>query len=348
MDNCDAYLINLKKDYGRYMSSLILVKIFNAKIIEGNDINELDSNGYLKLVKSSIDYTKSAKITKKNLLQQFLKESKKEYLLILEDDVYMHEDFIDKNKRKNMFSQLNNFVKNIKPKLLYLGISRHFNSHQNDTKNISFVSFYDKFKDDIKMCSGAYGVIISRDQIKNILMRIDNTTIDEYPFDLYCLSYISKIYPNESFVTNPHLLIPYIENSNIRNGVSQNILWDTLKTNKCNYFIKNIGILYIINDNDDQDNLFIKSLCCLTPFIDVQLVNKKIDCNHNHCLVYFYGYMKYGTKIKYNCGNLIINSILKNMMECKFLTLNNTDNHKIMEINYLNKLSNEKCVSVDI
>lgn len=254
--NSDAYVINLKKDYGRNICSQNLLNVFNAKFFTGYDCNKLDDKNCLYEIQKKSVYTMSAKKSKEILLNKFLTTSKKEYLIIFEDDVYLHTDLLADEKKNHIFLQINLFLAKTKPKLLYFGISRHFKSDNLDTSNISFVSFNNKFGGKIEQCSGAYGFAISRDVVKLLLMRVQNETIKELPFDLFCLSYISKAYPNDSFVINPHLVIPNIESSNIRESFSQDIIWNLLETNKELYHMPFLGYVLI---NKSSDELSINS-----------------------------------------------------------------------------------------
>jgi hypothetical protein len=332
MKNCDIYLINLKKDDGRAKCSQNLVNIFNAKIFEGNDINLLDPNGYLREIKSKSEYTNSAKKTKKMLFEHFLNSSDKEYIIVFEDDVYLHNDLFNQTKKEKIFEQLNMFLEKSKPKLLYLGIGRYFVSNIELTDYIKFTSFDEKFPNNIQYCSGAYGFILERDVIKLVLMRINNETLNNLPFDLFCLSYIGKMYPKECFVTNPHIVIPNIEQSNIREGSDQNVVWRILKINKINYKCPTVGILFVKTTGKTYD-LFEKIFTCLTPFIKlVYYYNNKP--NYDSIGLLFEATTNANTKIKYLSGKLIIESILSNSNSCKYLLLKNMFGDEIMEVTY--------------
>ena len=128
---------------------------------------------------------------------------------------------------------------------LYFGISKEFTSTNNSTDKLIFTSFSDKFTKTIKLCSGAYGFMLRKDMIPHVIMRIDNPIFDTNPFDIYCLSYISYVYPSESYVIDPQLVVPDISHSNIRRNFDQQLMWKALKTNEINYFVPIIGIMYI-------------------------------------------------------------------------------------------------------
>lgn len=343
---CDQYLINLKKDYGRLIFSSDIIEIFNPQIFEGNDCNydNLSSDGYLNNILESTTYTKSAKKTKKLLLEHFLNTSKKKYIVVFEDDTYLHIDMFDKSKKNNIFKQLNNFIQKKSPKLLYFGTSRHFTSENLYTTNIKFVSFNEQFKNEPDLCSGAYGFILRRDMIPTVLMRIKNDTLENMPFDLFCLSYIGKTYPNECFVTNPHIIVPNIEGSNIRASYNQNIVWNTLMTKKELYHTnKVIGIMYVstnVDTNIDTINHFNKTITCLTPIIKVVYVNNQFKkTNETNTSYQFIIRCDIEIKIKYFSGKNIIDTIIENNKFCKFLEISNST-QILFKIEYANGLKN--------
>lgn len=282
MNNSQTFLINLKKDFGRYICSQNVSSIFGSKVFVGYDCNKINDKGYLSNVEHKTKYTSSAKKSKELLINNFLKTSTKDYLIIFEDDVYIHVDLFNSEKRKCIFEQINSFLDTKKPKLLYFGISRHFIS-DNTSEKIIFKSFSENFEQNkIDLCSGAYGFAIHRDMLDIINMRINNETIKDMPFDLFCLSYISKMYPNESFVMNPHLVVPNIETSNIREKFSQDVVWKMLHTEKNLYVMPFLGYLYINTSKSDINcnkfELFDKSLRSLEPLIKIVYFDNEKPC----------------------------------------------------------------------
>lgn len=267
MNNTDTYIINLKKDYGRYLNSLNTINIFGGKIITATDPNKC-IDGYINQWKPPNIYTQSAKQTKRQILSDFLTNSSNQYITIFEDDIYIHNDLYS-TKKGDIFNQLNNFISKKSPKLFYFGISRFFTSTNENTLDLKFTSFKTKFRENIKICSGAYGFMLHRDMIKYVLMRIDNTTFDENPFDLFCLSYISQKYPYDSYVVDPHIVVPDICHSNLRKNFNQNVLWSTLKTKNIYYYIPIIGIMYVNVLTQKSLNHFNKLITCMTPIISV-------------------------------------------------------------------------------
>jgi hypothetical protein len=346
--DCESYLINLKKDYGRLLFSYDIIEIFKTKIFEGNDCNKLNDTGHLKNILKLKDYTKSAKKTKKLLFEHFLTTSSAKYIMVFEDDAYLHIDLFDNNKKLKLFARLNEFIQKNSPRLLYFGTSRHFTSENLDTDNIKFVSFNEQFSGKPDMCSGAYGFILRRDMIPIVLMRILNKTLDDNPFDLFCLSYLGKVYPRECWVTNPHIVVPNIEGSNIRDGYSQTIVWDSLKTKKSFYNTeKELGVLFVTGIellSHDDSKYFKKMVSCLSPIIRIIWHKKRnedildnykfiIECDST-------------IEIKYNSGKTIVDTIIEKQSNCKYLTIFKLDQqeYSVFKIEYLNCLINfEKC-----
>jgi len=269
MDNSETYIINLKKDYGRYLSSQNIVEIFGGSFIEAYDCNDIDKNGYVINWKDMTIYTQSAKQTKRKILENFYNKSNKQYIVIFEDDIYLHHDLFNSDKKNIIFDQINQFLNNRSPALLYFGITKEFTSSNNDTSKIKFISFIDKFDKNIKLCPGAFGFVLRRDMIPFVLIRIDNPIFFNNPFDIYCLSYISYMYPSESYVLDPQLVVPDISHSNIRKNFDQTLLWKKLGTSSTNYMIPIIGIMYVKVMSDKSFYFFNKMITCITPIIKI-------------------------------------------------------------------------------
>lgn len=346
MNICESYIINLKKDYGRLICSREIINIFDATVFEGNDCNDLDDNGYLLNIKTNVEYTQSAKLTKKLLLEHFLKTSNKKYIMVFEDDVYLHADLFDDKKRKQLFKNINEFLQKNKPQLLYLGISRHFISSETSTDNLSFISFKENFGEKIDLCSGAYGFILSRDMISIVLMRIANETLKDFAFDLFCLSYIGKTYPTECFVINPHIVVPDIEHSNIRDGNSQSIIWRQLGANLTNYQITTMGYAYVKTDVNADTKYFDKMMMSLTPLIKIIYYSKKKIINRTNA--HFIIDTTLDKKIKYTSAQQIIDTIITNLNKCNQLTISNSLNVVIFTVTYFNNLTEKINILIDI
>lgn len=359
MQNSETYIINLKKDYGRFLISKNIINIFKCKNIEAYDCNEIDSNGYIIKWKDSNTYTQSAKKTKRDIFSNFMKYSKEDYIIIFEDDIYLHNNLM---KHNNIIEQLNNFVKTKSPKLLYFGLSKCFKSDNTNTDKINFISFNEHFKDTIKLCSGAYGFMLRRDMIEHVIMRIDNPSFDQNPFDIFCLSYISYMYPMESFVTNPHLVVPNIEHSNIRRNFDQQILWSNLNTNYLNYDIPIIGIMYVNVIDELKFEYFNKMMMCITPIIKIlyysdnvtnnKEIHKSLEIVKNKNIystmpIICNIYTTNNISIKHFSGKKILDSIF-NYKKYNILTILNLNNIELFRVKYLNNETTEITIMEDI
>lgn len=359
MNNCEICIINLKKDYGRYLSSQNIIKVFGGNFIEAYDCNKINKNGYLEILQNSNVYTQSAKQTKREILQNFYNKSNKDYILIFEDDIYLHNDLF--TDQSIIFNQINSFISKKKPKLLYLGISKEFRSSYNNTSHLKFVSFVDKFDTNIKLCSGAYGFMLRKDMIPYVLLRIDNPTFSKNPFDIYCLSYISYTYPDDSYVIEPQLVVPDISHSNIRKNYNQDLMWNILGTNMTNYYIPIIGILYSNVINIESFEHFNKSINCITPIIKIIYYGKKVKNTeiydtleiakrkkiYSSDNIICHIHTNTNIKIKHYSGEKIINLIVSNK-SCKNLKIFNNDNNELFHINYLNSTGDEQIITEDL
>ena len=198
---------------------------------------------------------------------------------------------------------------------MYLGASRHIKSFQKNISELKFLSFNEYFKNKIEKCTGAYSFIIKKTYIKDLLIRINNDTLKGQPFDLSCLGYLSNKYPSKTFFTDPHIFVPDITISNIRNPTNQIIFWNNLNINKSNYIIKKLGVICIWIEYNYNINLleFQKYLQIFQPTYDVyfftNILNNEIkklyniikisqnDYNNNNFLNYIKNYKKI---IKFN------------------------------------------------
>lgn len=360
MDNSDTYIINLKKDYGRYLSSQNIIKVFGGSFIEANDCNKLNDKGYVTEWKDSNIYTQSAKQTKRKILEEFYKKSDKKYITIFEDDIYLHNDLI-RDKKNNILDQLNSFVLKKSPKLLYFGISREFTSTNICTSQIEFISFAEKFGKTIKLCSGAYGFMLRKDMIPYVLMRIDNPIFGTNPFDIYCLSYIAFVYPCESYVINPQLVVPDITHSNIRKNFDQSVLWKALKTSMNLYHIPIIGIMYVNVINEKSFNYFNKMISCIAPTIKIlyygntyenkeifySLEDAKKEIIFTSAQILCNIYTSTDIIIKHYSGKKILDHIIYHKNNKK-ITILNESNIKLFSVEYLGSETSEETIIDDL
>ena len=360
MENCDVCIINLKKDYGRYLSAQYTKDIFGGKIIEATDCNNLNDTGHVSMWKDLNTYTQSAKQTKKQILQNFYDTSINQYILIFEDDIYLHNDLFDNHQRNNIFTQINLFIKKNIPKLLYFGISKEFTSTNNSTDKLIFTSFSDKFTKTIKLCSGAYGFMLRKDMIPHVIMRIDNPIFDTNPFDIYCLSYISYVYPSESYVIDPQLVVPDISHSNIRRNFDQQLMWKALKTNEINYFVPIIGIMYINVISKESFEYFNKMMTCVTPIIKLIYYcngsntefHKTIDIAKSEKIyssieICYNVFTNTDIVIKHYSGKKLMDLLFENKSYNSLKILNNKG-IELFYVNYLKGSTGEKVIVEDL
>ena len=123
----DSYLINLKKDAGRFINSQKIIKKFNSTIWSGIDAVKIDSNNKVISWPTQLQGTQCAKDAKVKLFKYFLNKSKKKYLLMFEDDIYLHKDLFNDKIFEKFNKELNTFLKKTDVSILYLGISSNIN-----------------------------------------------------------------------------------------------------------------------------------------------------------------------------------------------------------------------------
>lgn len=364
MDNCDTYIINMKKDYGRRLCTELIAQIFNAQYFDGIDENDLDDHGNVIYWKKSCEYTRCAKKTKELILRNFLKTSKNDYVMIFEDDIYLHKNMVDKDDRFLIIDQLNNFLKEKKPGLLYLGVSGNFTSKNNNIKKIDFVP-YNKSTP----TTGAYAFILHRNYIDIIMTRINNLTFKYDPFDLHCLSYFAINNPGKAFITDPHIIVSDISSSNIRHNREQNTFYNSMKMSNLNYYIPFIGIMYVKIINIRNFDYFRKNITMFTPVIkliyypipeltiDKEQYKGVIICdNLEECKKInfdlgnskFHLFTSTDKKIKYNSSKLIFDTIEKYNNKCCKLNILNELKNLILMVEYDSKINIKFDIVIDI
>lgn len=276
INNCDKYIINLKKDVGRKLNSKPIINLFKCDVWEAHDGNNVDENNIVSW-SDIVKGTEAAKKTKIELLTYFLNKSKNKYLLILEDDCHLHIDLINNHIVTNYFNTgINKFLERTDPFMLYFGVSRHIKPKVSNILDLQFESFNSYFNGDVKKCSGAYGVIINRNIVKVILARATNETLYGKPFDLTCLGFVGEHYPEKTFITHPPIIVPNITQSNIRNSNKQELLWRNLKINKNKYYALTIGTLCVWIDDTKDIIGFYKKLNCIRPIVCVVFFSNEI------------------------------------------------------------------------
>lgn len=284
----NKYIINMKKDIGRRKNIDHFCEQIGASYWDGIDEAQIDKNGYLINITDEISSTINAKNAKLNLFNHFLKSNQTdEYLWLFEDDIYIHKSFYSE------VGKVNDFLIKEKPLLFYLGVSNNkvFDYNYNDIINIELLfkntqAVHDEQKTcllKIKPCSGAYGVIIRRSIIPNLISYIKNPGLIKYPFDNSCLGKIQINFPNKCFVTNPPLVVPDITISNIRKNYDQKKYWNKFNINPNIYIYPKYFYLFVVINDNFIDKLLIsefKNLYKLfCPYFKIIYLCDKININ---------------------------------------------------------------------
>jgi hypothetical protein len=335
----------MKKDIGRRIWIEDIIKKTNGHIWEGEDPTELDQSGYIKSWEPHTSATWYAKLTKKKLFEHFLANSKSEYLFLFEDDISVH---------KNFYNNLNtviSFINTNKVKLLYFGVSRHVDIQSKD--NLIIKHLVDNIDDKFEGYSGAYGVIINRNIIPYILVRINNEIIKTKPFDVYCLGNVQKYYFKECYLCHPPMIIPDISSSNIRKNRNQNTFYEFTGIDKGDYIINSQTPLFILVSNIDNFTyinklssmffpiwkiipLFLQQThydlykndyeCYYVPDNTLEFINKTIYTNKNY--TNYFILISDTINWKYHQGHIIFNFVKDHINECDGITFSINSCHK--------------------
>ncbi len=354
--SCDSYMINLEKDIGRKLCSTKAVLLFKTKYWSGNDPNNIDTDGYVIKWKTSETYTKAAKKAKYDLFKHFLTTSVSKYLLVLEDDIYIHNGMFDQNIKNSVISKINNVLKFKEPSILYLGLSRHVTSKENNIENFFIEPILKSLPDGKpKICSGAYGFIVNRSVIPILMARIANATFKNDPFDLSSLSYVLTTQSNKVYVCHPPLVIPDVSFSNIRDNMNQDLVWDILNVKNESYQIICVGLLFVTVTHVSDFNYFRKMITMITPYIKViyiastdiiELCDEKIssivllsESDYDLTKSNYSFIMRTTTecRMQYRSGKYLLDLITKNMNKCQTLQIiNGETNENMFNVTYNN------------
>jgi hypothetical protein len=270
LHNCESYIINLDKDAGRKKCSGVVADVFKSKYWSATDPNVLTEDGYVVGWLPQNYYTKSAKNTKLKLLQHFMATSKAQYLIVFEDDIYLHNGLLVPEIKNVLFAKINKLLKFGDPYIVYFGVSRNVQSKQNDINNVLIEPLYRSFSDGkMHACAGAYSFIINRNAIPIVMARINNKTFEEDPFDLSALSYVTKTYPEKVYITHPPLCVPDISFSNIRDGMNQTIVWHNLNIESSAYHEMTDGLMLVNITTITEFAYFRKMITMITPIVKV-------------------------------------------------------------------------------
>jgi GR25 family glycosyltransferase involved in LPS biosynthesis len=260
-------MITTKYSLGKRNFSKKAKEVFDAEYIYGIENNKYE-NGYPTELQDYKEGTKMAKMTKYNILKNFVQKSKNEYILILEDDVYVNKKMI--NNGNKILKQIIEFLYKNTPKVLYLGLNYTLENF-NDYDEIEFENILPNGK-----FSGAYGFIVSKQMAHELITKIDNETPTK-PFDIYVLSYLAKKYYDNCYYVNPYLVLPDISSSLIRQSFKQSIIWNKVNNNNEYYYGIKKGIIMIKTENEEYRKTFnFFTLKFLEPYYFI-LINKYYD-----------------------------------------------------------------------
>jgi GR25 family glycosyltransferase involved in LPS biosynthesis len=307
METGNVFIINMKKDIGRKMNISNLQILTNAVYWEGIDPSLIDADGYLLRCAEIDKATYSAKRTKLLLFENFMKTNKSKYLILFEDDIYIHNNF------SKYIGLVDEFIKKVKPMLLYLGINnRKFLDKNFEINKLAITKN--------KICSGAYGVIINRAIIPYLISYIKDPVNQYKPFDITCLGIIQMSYPNSCYISDPPLVIPDISTSNIRGEYDQNLVYELSNINPNNYILPDLRLFVVYIKDNTKFDLTNRLLKVFRPYYQViylygqntnnDIIIKECDVKNyiqtNYPNVKYYIYMTDDTHFKYYDGDKIM------------------------------------------
>jgi GR25 family glycosyltransferase involved in LPS biosynthesis len=268
MNSTNVFFINLKKDIGRRIWIKDIVNKLNGHIFEGISKEEIE-NGYLKSYPDVNKATQGERESKKELLKKFLKENKSEYIFIFEDDICVHKNFY------NYLEEVNNFLITKKPKLFYFGVSKDIQPVSHD--KLVFTNMRENFKDNpLKGLTGGFAFALHRNIIPFVLKHFNTTGISS-PSDIHVLGQVILMHPEEVYITSPQLVIPNVEDSNIRGVRKQEYLWSNINIDENDYIIPKQKIFYVIIRNIEEFIGISIIIKVFTPIYKVVYICKKDD-----------------------------------------------------------------------
>lgn len=268
MNSTNVFFINLKKDIGRRIWISDIVKNIDGNIHEGISKEEINS-GFLKSYPDVNNATHGERESKKELLKKFLRENKSEYIFIFEDDICIHKNFY------NYLKEVNNFIITKKPKLFYFGVSRDIKPISSD--KLLFTNMREYFKEKpLKGLTGGFGFALNRNIIPFVLKHFNATGIHS-PSDIHVLGQVILMHPEDVYIVSPQLVIPNVEDSNIRGVRKQEYLWNNLNIKQDEYIIPYQKKFYVIIKNTDDFVGISAIVKIFTPIYKIIYVCKRED-----------------------------------------------------------------------
>jgi len=263
--NKNIYFIHLEQDIGKYEYINNFRDKLGGQFWSGEYIIPCDDNGFKLKNITKGEATYAAKKAKIKLFKHFLNNSTDDYLVVFEDDIIWHKKFT------KYWSKVKKIINRNKDwKLLYLGVSSPLDN-----------SIFEECQDEFqiinlpmdKIYTGAYGFIIKRDIIREIIKLAENNLTKYNPFDYTCLGAIQKKYGNDCFITVPQLVIVDVTDSNIRNRRKQDVFIENMGWDVDEYIICNkIPLFVVINNNIRKLKRFMFEISILSPIIKIFLI----------------------------------------------------------------------------
>lgn len=261
-DSSNIFFINLKKNVGKKSVINHIASKLHATIFNGIDKSIYDKN--IMITQNRHLSTRAAKESKLSLLSHFIDTCPHNYLVLFEDDVVIHRNFFD------LFNKTIEFANSHTFKLIYLGVSCKvklqnstdtFHIHNLPTENFRY--------------SGAYGVVIHRSIIPQIILKSNDPFLFNRPFDIYSLGSIQLSHPHDCFITVPQLVIPYVSISDIRAPRNQYDFWSICDIDPAFYLINSPIPLFVRCFDDKQKIInFVVMLSSFIPYIEPIFVSK--------------------------------------------------------------------------
>ena len=268
----NIFFVHMKKDVGRYMHFTRLQNIIGGNIWDGKCVIPIDDKGYILQEPSQSTCTQAAKEAKIKLFTHFLKTNKTDDKLILfEDDLIWHKNF-----EQNFKSVINNISYMDDWKLIYFGVSSSIDYDIKKTLNTIHGKddlYLSTLNTELKVYTGAYGVIINRNILQEIIDRALIYELKGKPFDATCLGFIQKKYQKHCFLTYPQQILADVSGSNIRSNRNQikfniSMNWDIGK------YVQPIKIPFIvlIDNNIEKIKRFLYQCNCFMPIINLHFI----------------------------------------------------------------------------
>lgn len=268
----NIFFVHMSKDVGRYMHFKNLQKMVGGSIWDGKCVIPMDDKGYILNKPTQPMCTQAAKEAKIKLFSHFLKTNKEDDKLILfEDDLIWHKDF-----EKNFKLMIDNAKYIDNWKLIYFGVSSSVEYDIKQTlQKVRGTNDLELTTLDasLKVYTGAYGVIINRNILQEIIDRAQVPELKGKPFDATCLGYMQKKYQGNCFLAHPQQILADVSGSNIRHNRNQ-IKFNEAMSWDINKYVKPIKIPFIVlvDNNVEKIKRFLYQCNCLMPIIQLHFI----------------------------------------------------------------------------